>query len=60
MLVRELIKTLSAMNQDLPVALSHFEEGQVLLEEVEVLVIKYSGDNRIPNGTEVVMLSEGF
>jgi hypothetical protein len=58
MLVRELVDALSAMNQDLQVMVEHEEEGLLLLERMEVKPASCSGDPRVPEGTEVVVLGE--
>jgi hypothetical protein len=58
MLVREVIDALSAMNQDLQVMVEHDEEGLLLLERIAVKPAFCSGDSRIPDGTEVVVLGE--
>lgn len=59
MLVRELVDALSNMNQDLQVMVEHDEEGLLLLERIEVKPAFCSGDPRVPEGTEVVVLGEG-
>jgi hypothetical protein len=58
MLVRELVDALSAMNQDLQVMVEHDEEGLLLLERIEAKPAFCSGDPRVPEGTEVVILGE--
>jgi hypothetical protein len=60
MQVRELIDALSAMNQDLQVMVEHDEEGLLLLERLEVKPACCSGDPRVPEGTEVVILGENI
>jgi hypothetical protein len=58
MLVRELVDALSAMNQDLQVMVEHDEEGLLLLERIEVKPAFGSGDPRVSDVTEVVVLGE--
>lgn len=58
MLVRELVDALSAMNQDLQVMVEHDEVGLLLLERLEVKPAFCSGDPRVPEGTEVVVVGE--
>jgi hypothetical protein len=58
MLVREVIDALSAMNQDLQVMVEHDEEGLLLLERIVVKPAFCSGDSRVSDGSEVVVLGE--